>query len=134
MSSMRKRRGILAVGLIVILAIAIVVLLRNRTSPLNQENLRRIEIGMTLDEVSAILGIVPGDHSNCQMIFYEDGDKENFDAWAHLAEGAGVCWIDETGSLCVGLDHNGRVNCKCLVRGQPRSEGLARFLRKLFLS
>jgi hypothetical protein len=110
MSTKLKKTVVIAASLTIGLATVVIFLSVNRTSPLTQENLKRIEVGMTPKEVTAILGVGPGDYSNCQMIFYEDGDKENFDTWADLAEGAGLCWIDHTGSLCVGLDENGRVD------------------------
>ena len=68
-----KKRWFLRLALVAILGTAgfVAFLLTQPRSPINLQNFEKIQIGMTLAEVEAIIGLSPGDYSTGDLILIE---------------------------------------------------------------
>ena len=97
---MRRRRVI--VGFVVLAAggLAAVALTLLRPTPL-EERVRRIQTGMTLAEVEAVLGAPPGDHTRYVMYVHSGGLRRNTDPMKE--------WDWDEGCVDVRFGPDGRV-------------------------
>ena len=75
---------------------------------INRESLEKIQVGMTLDEVEAILGVPPGEYAT----------KE-----------CGIEWVGDEGAIHVMLNPEGRVSYKAWL--EPWFIGEVTFFDKL---
>jgi hypothetical protein len=77
---------------------------------INRESLEKIQVGMTLEEVEAILGVPPGDYAT----------KE-----------CGIAWVGDEGAIHVMLTPEGRVSYKGWVEPWRELIGEVTLLDKL---
>jgi hypothetical protein len=108
----RKARIVLALGAIVCLSAAGWFVFAPRPSRITEENWRRIRIGMSIQDVVAILG-PPGDSrtgptayvsSGSEVIMRPPHDKKIFDK--PLMRPPDLQWHGDSGTIWVWLDHD----------------------------
>ena len=80
---MRSRRTVfmLAAGLIVLLIPSLLLPTSRPKSAINQENFDRIQVGMTEDEVEAILGGPPGNYTDRRYPMSYTGGSLLYRSW-----------------------------------------------------
>ncbi|MCI0680577.1 MAG: hypothetical protein L0Y71_00620 [Gemmataceae bacterium] len=68
-----KKRWYLRLSVIALLGTAgfVVLLMTRPASPINRVNFKKIQVGMTLAEVEAIIGLPPGDYSTGSLVTVE---------------------------------------------------------------
>ncbi|HMF15961.1 MAG TPA: hypothetical protein VKE98_02090 [Gemmataceae bacterium] len=77
---------------------------------INRESLEKIQVGMTLEEVEAILGVPPGDYATKEI---------------------GIAWVGEEGAIHVMLNPEGRVSYLAWLEPWRELIGEVTFLDKL---
>jgi hypothetical protein len=108
---MRRRKLIVAVGLVVLVAVAAFVAWP-RPQRITRENFDRIQDGMSRAEVEAILG-PPGDYRTGPTLYTLEtftGTLMDFGSQRRsLADegGPAMCWVSDTCSIDIDLDQKG---------------------------
>jgi hypothetical protein len=129
-----RRRRLLLVGLVaaVLLAGGLFLRLAYPRHDISPEGYERIDVGMTLEEVEAILGGPPGDHTNGR-----------YEAPPYPVRGLAIDpnpppgvwhdWWGERAAILVKFDLGGRVRDKVILQVEwRRNPSLLDRLRRLF--
>jgi hypothetical protein len=107
-----KRRIVVILLLVAALVLAVLLFLTADDGPIGLARYNRIQGGMSKDEVLAIIGLPPGNHSTD---FYTSVSVEQSSESKEGVVGE-VCWISNTGMITVGLDDQERVRWKSFHR------------------
>jgi hypothetical protein len=114
-----KRRLFWISILLALLALA-VVLLVSADGPVGRGSYNRIKEGMSREEVLAIIGLPPGNHSTD---FYTSVSVERT---SESREGEIVWWVSNTGMIEVGLDDQEKVRWKSFRRLETQNSTRAK--------
>lgn len=118
--------------IVLLLAVSVTWSLLPR-SPINQETFDRIDIGMTEEEVVAIIGRSPGNYATGDLVFDDPpGTKDNTNVIFYLVgvkirKEWGIhseYWVGDQAIIVVGFDSDRRVTEKSIRRVRLRSESL----------
>jgi hypothetical protein len=123
----RRKRTLLAIGLLVVLAVVLAIGMPWMTAPAHRITLRNIEKiqgGMTEPQAEAILGAPAGD--------YSDGRNQPAGGVSSFPGGLNKKWIAEDCAVELAFAPNGRVGGISMTDARPES-WLARLRRWLGL-
>jgi hypothetical protein len=100
--SLLKRR-LLWISFALAVVVAVVVLFTLADGPVGRASYDKIQVGMSREEVVAIIGLPPGNHATD---FYTAVSAERI---GHSVGGESLSWISNTGMIEVGLDDQKKV-------------------------
>jgi hypothetical protein len=73
---------------------------------INRQNFRKIQVGMSLDEVTALMGC-PLNYAGPILVISKSGPDESI---GDTTKPGSQAWLSDSGCIIVGLDENDRVS------------------------